>query len=125
MVADTRAAIPFVEKRAELLGVVVTGVVEDDDHLPAGGAAPQKQAEEPLELVGVEDRREGVGELAGAQADGAEAGDRLARRRVPRHGVLVLGRHPHAAPAAVPLEVALVLAAQVDVVTRGQETQFS
>ena len=114
----------FLEERLEQLGVVVAGVVEHDDDPAARRAAAEQQAKELLELDGVEDRREGVGELAGAQGHRAEAGDRLSGGRVPEHGIPVLGRDPHAAAAAVALEVALVLAPQVNVVSARQHAEF-
>ena len=110
--------------RLEELGVVVPRVVQDDDHFHAP-RPPSKQAlEEAKESFRVEHRREGVHELPRAEADGAEAGDRLPGRRVEDDRVLVLRRHPDMAAGAVPLEVALVLAPELDVIARRQLAEF-
>ena len=104
--------------------MVVPGVVEHHDHLPAPRPAPKQRLQEGLERGGVELRRAGAHELAAGEAHRPKAGDRLARRRVQDDRGLVLGRNPHAAPCAVALEVALILAPQLNVLPAGQEPQF-
>lgn len=63
-------------------------------------------------------------ERAGAQADGPEARDRLAGRRMEQDRILDLGRHPHAAPGAMLLEVAFVHAPEFYVSAPCQAVQF-
>ena len=105
-------------------GVVVARVVEDHDHPHAPRPPARQGLEEGQKGLRVECRGEGVDELPGPQADGAEAGDGLARRRVEDDGVPVLRRHPEAAARPVALEVALVLAPQLDILTKRQFHEF-
>lgn len=103
---------------------MVTGVVEDQHHAAVATLMAQQVAEEALEGLGVEHRAHHAYELAGAQADRAEAGHGLASRRMLQDGVLDFGRYPHAAPGSVLLEVTFIQTPQFDVRAARQTAQF-
>ncbi len=83
-----------------------------------------RKLEEDLEGGGVEHRGKDVDELAAQQADRAETGDGLSRRGMEDDGVLVFGRDPHATAGAVALEVAFVLAPQLNIAAPRQTAEF-
>ena len=62
--------------RPEQLGVVVAGVVQDDDHFHAPRPPAERNLEEVQEGFRVEHGGEAVDELPRPQADSAEAGGR-------------------------------------------------
>ena len=64
-------------------------------------------------------------ELAAVQADRTETGDGLTRRGMEDDPVPVFGRNPPATPGAVALEVAFVLAPQLNVAATRQAAEFS
>jgi len=84
----------------------------------------QKFHQKGLERGRVELGAHGADELAGAQADGTEAGDRLAGGSMVQHRILDLGRHPHPTARAMLLEVAFVQAPQFNAPAPGQAVQF-
>ena len=84
--------------------MVITGIVEDDDHSASRRLLAQQPPENTLEGRGVEDRTHHAHELTGAQADGAKAGHGFAGRRMLQERVLDFGRHPHTAARAMLLE---------------------
>src|SRR6266851_2460757 len=123
------------EKQAQLSGmamkkggqefcVMISGIVEHNDHSPSGRLLAQQAPEESAESRGVEDRTHHAYELTGTQADGAEASHRLAGRRMLQDGVLDFRRYPHATARTVLLEVTFIKAPQFDVGTAGQATEF-
>ena len=89
-----------------------------------GRLLAQQALEKALEGGGVEDRAHHANELTSAQADGAEAGDGLAGRRMLQDRVLDFGRYPHAAARAMLLEVTFIQTPQFDVGTTSQATEF-
>ena len=70
------------EERRQRHGVVVFGVVHNDEHALASRAMPQQSLEEGLEGFAIEDAAHGPDKLAAAQAHRTEARHGLARRRV-------------------------------------------
>src|ERR1700722_1104589 len=104
--------------------VMIASVVEDDDHAAAGRLLAQQAPEESPERGGVEDRAHHAYELSGVQTDGPKAGHRFSGRRMPQDRVLDFGRHPHAAPRTVLLEVTFIQTPQFDVGTTSQTPQF-
>ncbi len=112
------------KQRLKQFRAVVTRVVEYDHHLLVARSAPEQSLEEDLEGGGVEHRGKDVDELAAQQADRAETGDGLSRRGMEDDGVLVFGRDPHATAGAVALEVAFVLAPQLNIAAPRQTAEF-
>ena len=104
--------------------VVVPGIVQHQHHARVAGAMPQQRLQKGLERGRVERGAQGADELAGAQTDGTKAGDRLAGGRMEQDRILDLGRHPHAAPGAMLLEVAFVHAPEFNAPAPGQAVQF-
>ena len=72
---------------------MVKNSVEYDDHAPYRCLLAQQPRQEFLKGGGVEDRAHYAYELAGAQANRAEARDGLARRRLPQDRILDLRRY--------------------------------
>jgi len=105
-------------------GVVIAGVVEDQVHRASRAAMAQQLVQEALEGCRVEYRAEHNHEPSGAHLNSAKAGDALSCRGVQNDRVLVLGRHPHGAAAAVLLEMALVQTPQVNLGVGGQLVEF-
>ena len=87
---------------------MVPGIVQHNHHALVAGAMPQKRLQKGLERGRIELGAHGADELAGVQADGTKAGDRLAGGRMEYDRILDLGRHPHPATGAMLLEVAFV-----------------
>lgn len=114
----------FSEQGLEQNRVVVPGIVQHNHHALAVGAMPQQRLQKGLERGRIERGAQGTDERAGAQADGPEAGDRLAGGRMEQDRILDLGRHPHAAPGAMLLEVAFVQAPEFNAPTPCQAKQF-
>jgi len=104
--------------------VVVPGIVQHQHHARAAGAMPQQRLQKGLERSRVECGTQGADERAGAQADGPEAGDRLAGGRMEQDWILDLGRHPHPAAGAMLLEVAFVHAPEFNAPAPCQAVQF-
>ena len=124
------------KQRLKQFCAVVTRVVEYDHHLLVARAASEQGLEEDLEGGGVEHRGKEVDELA-AEQDRAETGDGLSRRGMEDDGgrrrgkttgeddgVLVFGRDPQATSGAVALEVAFVLAPQLNIAAPRQTAEF-
>ncbi len=114
----------FSKQRFEQDRVVVPGIVQHQHHARVAGAMPQQRLQKGLERGRVERGAQGADELAGAQTDGPEARDRLAGGRMEQDRILDLGRHPHAAPGAMLLEVAFVHAPEFNAPAPGQAVQF-
>ncbi|MEO5864240.1 MAG: hypothetical protein ABIQ79_04280 [Nitrospiraceae bacterium] len=100
--------------------VVVPGIVQHQHqyHAHAARTLPQPRQK------GLERGAQGPDELAGVYVDGTKAGDRLAGGRMEQDRILDLGRHPHAAPGAMLLEVAFVHAPKFNAPVPGQAVQF-
>ena len=104
--------LPFMRltPSAVKLGVVVSGIVGNDDHAaPALVSTALDQAQESpdrhrIKTVGFA-REE---ELAVPKAHRAEIAHALSGGVVQQHGVFDFGRHPHAAARAVLLEAHLI-----------------
>ena len=103
---------------------MVPGIVQHQYHARAARAMPQQRLQKGPERGRIERGAQGADELAGAQADGTKAGDRLAGGRMEQDRILDLGRHPHAAPGAMLLEVAFVHAPEFNALAPGQAVQF-
>jgi hypothetical protein len=104
--------------------VVVSGIVQRQHHARAVGAMPQQPLQNGLERDRVERGAQGADECAGPQTDSPEARDRLAGGRREQDRILDLGRHPHAAPGAMLLEMAFVHAPEFNASAPGQAVQF-
>src|SRR5271154_3058343 len=104
--------------------VMITSVVEHDDHAASGRLLAKQPSEESPERGGVEDRAHHPYELPGIRSDGTKAGHRLSSWRVPQDRILDFGRHPHAAAGTVLLEVAFIQTPQFDVGTASQTSEF-
>lgn len=87
---------------------MVPGIVLHQHHACVAGALPQQRLQKGLDCHGIELLAQGVNELAAAQTDCAKAGRRLAGGRMKQDRILDIGRHPHAAPGTMLLEVAFV-----------------
>ena len=97
-------------------GVVIFGVVDDDDHASAGPYADSPQVTQKLPTsLGIEvaGRRQSA-QLTVAQADRPEIADTFPHRSMEAHGVSDFRRNPHTASAAVLLEVNFIHRPQVD-----------
>ena len=107
-------------------GVVVAGVVDDDDHAAAGaGTDPTQVAKEGPAGLGVEAAgRRQIAELSVTQAHSPEVADGLAGRSVSAHWVPDFGRNPHAAAASVLLEMNLIQRPQINPRIDGQRLEF-
>ena len=84
----------------------------------------QQRLQKGFERGCIEHAAQRTDELAGAQTDRPEAGDRLAGGRMDQYRILDLGRHPHAAPSTMLLEVAFVDAPELNAPASGQAVQF-
>jgi hypothetical protein len=107
-------------------GVVVAGVVRDDDGAPVASACDRPElAEKGVTGGGVERALLAPEhEATVADSDGPEVLDALACRMVKEHGVPYLGGNPHATAGAVLLEVDLVHGPQVNGGVSGQGAEF-
>ena len=103
---------------------MVSGIVQHQHHALAAGAMPQTRLQKGLERGRVELGTPGADELAGAHADGTEAGDRLAGGSMEQHRIRDLGRHPHPAASALLLERAFVHAPEFNAPAPCQTVQF-
>lgn len=103
---------------------MVPGIVQHQHHARVAGAMPQQRLQKGLERGRVERGAQRADERAGAQTDGPEARDRLAGGRMEQDRILDLGRHPHAAPGAMLLEVAFVHAPEFNAPAPCQAMQF-
>ena len=112
------------KQRLKQFCAVVTRVVEHDHHFLVARAASEQSLQEDLEGDGVEHRGKEVDELAAEQADRAETGHGLSRRGMEDDGVFIFGRDPHATSGAVALEVAFVLAPQLNIAATRQTAEF-
>src|SRR5579859_550427 len=112
------------QERGQEFRVMITGIVEYDDHSAPRRLLAQQSLEEVLKRYGVEDRAHHAYKLTGAQADGAEASHGLASRRMLQDGIFDFRRYPHAAARAMLLEVAFIQAPQFDVVAASQAMEF-
>src|SRR5579859_281876 len=112
------------QERGQEFRVMITGIVEYDDHSAPRRLLAQQSLEEVLKRYGVEDRAHHAYKLTGAQADGAEASHGLASRRMLHDGIFDFRRYPHAAARAMLLEVAFIQAPQFDVVAASQAMEF-
>src|SRR5580704_7098799 len=104
--------------------MMISGIVQYEDHSPCGILLAQQPFEEAQESGGVEDGAHHAHELARVQADGAETSHGLAGRRMLQDGVFDFRRHPHAAARTVLLEVTFIQAPQLDVGTASQTAKF-
>ena len=104
--------------------MVVSGVVQHNNHAFASRTVPQQPLQKGFEGQCIEGIAQGANELATGQADGTETGDRFACGCVEQYRILDLRRHPHPAPGAVLLEVAFVQIPQFNVPALGQSAQF-
>lgn len=114
----------FSKQRFEPDRMVVPGIVQHQHHTRVAGAMPQQRLQKGLERHGIERLAHGAHELAAAQTDRAKAGHRLAGWRMEQDGILDLGRHPHATPGAMLLEVAFVHAPEFNASASCQAMQF-
>lgn len=112
------------QQRGQQDGVVVSGVVQHDDHPLAMRTMSQQLPEKGVEGSRIEYRAHRADEFSGAQADGAEAGHGFSSGCVLQHRILDLGRHPHASARAVLLEMAFVQAPELNVGALGEPAQF-
>lgn len=108
------------------LGVVIPGIVRDDNHpAPGSRAGPAELLEEVPARLRVEALAfPSKDEAAIAQADGAEITHALASGIVPDHRIRDVGRNPHAAAGAVLLEVDFINCPQIDVASTRQIAEF-
>ena len=104
--------------------MVVPGIVQHQHHARVVGAMSQQRLQKGLERHRIERLAHGANELAAAQADRAKARNRLAGGRMEQDRILDLGRHPHAAPGTMLLEVAFVHAPEFNAAASGQAVQF-
>jgi len=108
------------------LGVMVRGVVGEDDHLTLGlpARSPQPLEEGPervsVELVGLHTKHK----LAVPEANRSEVPHALPRRVMKQGRVCVLGWHPHPAARSVLLEVDFVTRPQVHCFIGDEHPQF-
>ena len=93
--------------------MVVSGIVQHQHHARVAGAMLQRRLQKGLERGRVERGAPRADDRAGAQTDGPKTGDRLAGGCMEEDRILDRGRHPHAAPGAMLLEVAFVHALEV------------
>ena len=103
---------------------MIPSVVQYQHHAPPGCLLAQQALEKALERDGIENRAHHANELTALQADGTEAGDGLAGRRVLQDWILDFRRYPHAATRPVLLEVTFIQTPQFDVGTASQATEF-
>ena len=104
--------------------VVVPGIVQHQYPARAARAMPQQRLQKGRERNRIERGAQGADEFAGVQAVGLKAGDRLAGGRMEQDGILDIGRHPHAAPGAMLLEVAFVHAPELNAFAPCQAVQL-
>lgn len=107
-------------------GVMVSGVVTDDDHATtsAGADSSQTAQERPAGLrVEVAGRRK-CAQLAVAYPDRAEVADALSRRRMDADRIPNFRRNPHPTPAAVLLEVDFIQRPQINGGISRQQLEF-
>jgi len=108
------------------VGVVVFGVVDDDDDATAGTAGDTPEFAKILPAgLGIEIAfRLGGAQLSVTNADGPEVADRFSGRRVEADRVLDFRGNPHPAPAPVLLEMDLIHRPKIDVGIAGQPLEF-
>ena len=115
----------FREKRSQQLRMVVSGIVQDDDHpFPMGPMPEQQLGKKVLEGLGIEHFLHGMDELPRGQAYCPEASHRLPRGRMFQDRVLDLGGNPHPGASPVLLEVALVQTPDLGALNPLQPTEF-
>ena len=103
---------------------MVSGIVQHQHHARVAGAMSQQRLQKGLERGRVERGAPRADDRAGAQTDGPTIGDRLAGGRMEEDRILDRGRHPHAAPGAMLLEVAFVHAPEFNAPTPGRRYSF-
>ncbi len=93
-------------------GMVLLGIVRDDDDAAAGaGADPTQTAQEAPAGLGIEAVfRSGGAKLPVPEAHRAEVADALAGGRMQTDWIFDFWRNPHPATTAVPLEMDLIIA---------------
>ncbi len=104
--------------------MMISSIVEHDDHVPSGRLLAQQASEESLERGGIEDGAHHSHELPGVQTDSPNAGDGFSGPRMPQDRVLDSGRYPHAAAGTVLLEVTFIQTPQFDVGTTSQAPEL-
>ena len=104
--------------------VMVTGIVEHDDHAASGSLLAQEAPEESPESRGVEDGAHHAYELTAAQTDRTETSHGLSGRCMLQNGVLDFRRYPHTTARTVLLEEAFIQAPQLNVGAACQSTEF-
>ena len=109
---------------ANYFQTIFQAVVPSVKPMAVSALMAQQSLEEGLEGLGVEDLAHHAYELAGAQADRAEASHGLAGRRMLQDGVLDPRWYPHSTAGAMLLEVTFIQAPQFDVGAPRQTTEF-
>lgn len=111
------------QEGGEEQGMVITGIVADDDH-PASRRLLAQPPEKTREGRGVEGGADHAYEPTGAQADGAKAGHGLAGRRMLQDRIPDFRGYPQTAAHALLLEMAFIEAPQCDVGASRQTLEF-
>ena len=103
-----------IQKRLQLFGVMVRGIVRHDHHRPARAAMAPKHAQKGLEAEGIEDGDQQRNQTPVVQIDRPEQRDRPARGSLQNRRILIFGRDPHPTACTVLFEMAFVQAPQVN-----------
>lgn len=104
--------------------MVITRIVDDQDHLSAPGPVGQELAEELPERCGAEDRGLQRDQSSVTEVDGTEERQRLPRGRVQQHRIRIFGGNPHDRPSSVLLEMTFIEAPQINSGMVGQAAEF-
>lgn len=106
-------------------GVMVAGIVDDNDHFPACSPVALELFEKLQASFAI---KIAAGprchQFAVAQTHGSKVADRLSCRGVQADRIMILGRHPHAAPRAVLLKMHFVERPHIRVMPARQRAKF-
>ena len=113
-----------VKPRSQRVGMVILGVVDDEDLHLSGAPMPQKMLQKRLKGLRVEGIRAIRHEPTVARTHRAKDRHALARGGMEHHRINLFRGHPHHAARTVLLEVAFIFKPQLKVGTPCQVPQF-
>lgn len=104
--------------------VMISSVVQNNHHASVPAAMPYELPQEFAERQRIELRCQLRHQLAGAQIDRPELGDRLPRGSVQQYRICLLGRNPHYTAGSMLLEMAFIQAPQVKIFVATEAKKF-
>ena len=104
--------------------MVITRIVDNQDHLSASGPVGEEFAEKLPKGDSTEDRCPEGDQLSVTEVDGTEERHRFPRGRMQQHRVRRFRRNPHHRPGSVLLKMTFIEAPQINSGMAGQTAEF-